>query len=937
MMAAKRIGAGAVVAAGIGRTTNGGIKYTHAQRWEEGELDVLFDVAFQWMVPGATKVLWYGHYEEGATTYNRLVYNYAERGSWLIDSLRAKGYEVDNTVGTADLITSSLLAPYDILVLPQLQGGPTGGDPDLLPDEAVEAIKSFVEGGKGLFIMESGDYDGYNYYKIQNKILDALNFGLFFQHDTLFDPDSPDDRYATAIVTNNEFGADYIAATGKNTIKLYKGATLELPEPGVVVGIAPRYQASMPGSVLTFTVSVFNKDEVEDTYSLVVDDNMGWGLSLSQTSLTVPARKTVETTLSVTIPIGADIGAEDSITVTATSTVKEGVSDTESIIVRAARQITPPIDDTYTHEARPTTKFGDKKTLFTGWYNGGSERVWLKFDLSGLPADLDIGKAKLWVYNYWLTGGGSLGVRAHGVDNDDWNEGTVNWNNQPSYGGMLGDIVPITETGWYSWDVTSFVKQEFAGDKKVSFSLIDIEEDTEVDHSTWFSSKEYEDYDKWPYLEIPLPYAVDVSIKPWTQDTSPGGTLTYTVTIQNVGSESDSYSLSVTDTQGWGPVIAQTQTTNLQYGESWTTTLTVTIPSDASPGTKNTITVTATSQTDPNVSDSYGAIAHAFVGEKLPPTDDAHVSSGYPHETYGDEDTLYLQSDTRGFKNERIFLKFDLSAIPSGSTITEAEILLWSRKAELSDMNAQLWSVTDDTWSEDLVTWGTQPGLVTLLDTVALKYSPPSEDMWVLWDVTEFVRSEFAGDQTASFGIRAEVESTSGRYRFNSKEWPSENERPHLKISYTTEPLPEGVNVSVSPSEKSDSPGETLTYTVTIVNVGDTDDTYDLTVTDTLAWGATVIPDSLTIAAGGSDTATVSVTIPEGTTSGVEDVITVKATSRTNPAVSDSATFTANVTAPPPIEGEFPITLIVIVVVIVILVAIVALMRSRRRAAPRWG
>ncbi|MBA7593793.1 hypothetical protein ES703_00726 [subsurface metagenome] len=105
------------------------------------------------------------------------------------------------------------------------------------------------------------------------------------------------------------------------------------------------------------------------------------------------------------------------------------------------------------------------------------------------------------------------------------------------------------------------------------------------------------------------------------------------------------------------------------------------------------------------------------------------------------------------------------------------------------------------------------------------------------------------------------------------------------------------VDVSISPETKSGPPGETLTYTVTTVNEGDAEDTYDLTATDALAWGASVSPNSLTIAAGGSDTATVSVVIPAGTASGIEDEITVKTTSRADLTVSDSATCIASAAA----------------------------------------
>jgi len=105
------------------------------------------------------------------------------------------------------------------------------------------------------------------------------------------------------------------------------------------------------------------------------------------------------------------------------------------------------------------------------------------------------------------------------------------------------------------------------------------------------------------------------------------------------------------------------------------------------------------------------------------------------------------------------------------------------------------------------------------------------------------------------------------------------------------------VEVSISPESKSGPPGGKLTYSVTVLNEGDVEDTYNLTVVDDLTWGATVSPTSLTIAAGRSGTATLSATIPAGTASGTEDEITVKATSRTVLTVSDSATCIASAAA----------------------------------------
>jgi len=49
IMWAEEVDAGAVVAAGFSRMTNGGENYPGKLNWKVGELDVLFDVAFRWM------------------------------------------------------------------------------------------------------------------------------------------------------------------------------------------------------------------------------------------------------------------------------------------------------------------------------------------------------------------------------------------------------------------------------------------------------------------------------------------------------------------------------------------------------------------------------------------------------------------------------------------------------------------------------------------------------------------------------------------------------------------------------------------------------------------------------------------------------------------------------------------------------------------------
>ena len=102
-----------------------------------------------------------------------------------------------------------------------------------------------------------------------------------------------------------------------------------------------------------------------------------------------------------------------------------------------------------------------------------------------------------------------------------------------------------------------------------------------------------------------------------------------------------------------------------------------------------------------------------------------------------------------------------------------------------------------------------------------------------------------------------------------------------------------GVSISISPSENSGLPTENLTYTVTVTNVGDLADNYDLTVGDNTGWPLTLSDNLLDIPVGENDNVTLSVTIPGDAEYNMEDLITVTATSRTDNTVKNSASCIA--------------------------------------------
>lgn len=104
----------------------------------------------------------------------------------------------------------------------------------------------------------------------------------------------------------------------------------------IIVSILPDENTGAPNEKVTFAVFVKNTGNVEDTYSLIAGDNTGWNFMLADDLIEHLAPSHVwETTLTVTIPRGAENRAESSVTVTATSQENMEVSDSATCTATA--------------------------------------------------------------------------------------------------------------------------------------------------------------------------------------------------------------------------------------------------------------------------------------------------------------------------------------------------------------------------------------------------------------------------------------------------------------------------------------------------------------------------------------------------------------------------------------------------------------------------
>ena len=163
-----------------------------------------------------------------------------------------------------------------------------------------------------------------------------------------------------------------------------------------------------------------------------------------------------------------------------------------------------------------------------------------------------------------------------------------------------------------------------------------------------------------------------------------------------------------------------------------------------------------------------------------PPTDDAYVSSDYPNNNYGSSENLRARYFADLEAKYPSYLKFDISSLPSGITVTEALLKLYVNY-RVTNSPIYVKSASDD-WDESTITWNNRASVgTTKLDVVTV-----NADGWFSWDVTSYVQDEVdAGESYISFYVMVDDLSQDSGCNFDSKEGTND---PQLEITYTYAP-----------------------------------------------------------------------------------------------------------------------------------------------------
>jgi hypothetical protein len=130
---------------------------------------------------------------------------------------------------------------------------------------------------------------------------------------------------------------------------------------------------------------------------------------------------------------------------------------------------------------------------------------------------------------------------------------------------------------------------------------------------------------------------------------------------------------------------------------------------------------------------------------------------------------------------ERSFVKFDLSPLPSGATITAATITLCRTNGSGGARTHELRSVTS-TWTETGLTWNNQP---TFAGSAGATLAVPSSAGCASADVRTDVQAWMLAAPNFGWRITDLVEATAPQVDWATRENSSTSDRPSLSVTYT--------------------------------------------------------------------------------------------------------------------------------------------------------
>jgi len=364
-------------------------------------------------------------------------------------------------------------------------------------------------------------------------------------------------------------------------------------------------------------------------------------------------------------------------TPTATATLSQTPTFTPTSTPVTSASTFTPIADAYVNAGSPTNNYG----LLTSLRVDASPdiRSYLRFNVQGLSGSVT--GATLRVY---ANSGSSLGYQARSVSDNTWGETTINYNNAPAVGSLLGSSGAFSAGAWTTVDVTSYI----TGNGVINLALTPLS-------NTAISLASRQSGANAPQLII---------------ETQGGSTPTPTLSPTLTFTPSPTATLTPTNTAGPSPTPTATAT------PSQTPTLTNTPTQTNTPTPTNTLGPSPTPTNTPIIN------TLTFI-----PVADAYVNAGSPTINYGSLTILRVD----GSPVLRSYLRFDVQGL--SGTVAQATLRIFANSSSSSGVIAS--SVSDNTWTETTLNYNNAPPVGTALGSSGSF----SGGAWIDIDVTSYI------------------------------------------------------------------------------------------------------------------------------------------------------------------------------------------------------
>jgi uncharacterized membrane protein len=749
--------------------------------------------------------------------------------------------------------------------------------------------------------------------------------------NNLFENIAPGDNRQTTLrvtVAGSPGNTDNLQVTAKsmdNTVENSATCQAHHALAGVNVTIVPTSENVPAGGPYDYAVTVTNNGDKPDTFNLSAIDNIipSWNPSLDDivtTLLNVGA--SFPTTLHVTMPDNVLPDNEDTITVTATSqgdnTVENSATCTlKRIIARGVQVEIVP---------SPNSAGPGENAVFT---------VTVK-NTGGL------------VDNYVLIEN----------DNSGWgptlSENSINVENGENRTVTLTVTIPTGAENGARDNIRVTVTSQTDNTIENTASCIA--------HAT-------------------VVRGVDVQVTPSVQENARRENVTFTVTVKNTGNVLDNYALTVGDNENWEPTLDDNLFANIAPGDNMQTTLMVTVPENAVPGTEDNITVTATSLIDNTIKDNESCTVRVAFTYGVKVSISPGENSAFP----GENVTFTVTVMNTGDNSDNFVLhagdnlQWELSLVdnlmeniaPEGQRTTKLTVSIPDNAAPdardnitVTASSSENENVTDNATCIAHSTVIARGVEVSISPTVAdgmpgdsLSYTvavtntgnvPDNYDLTVIdnagWSpsISEAtLEVPVRENSTATLGVTVPDNAAPGTSDMITVTATSQ-ENSVITASASCSGLAlllKRVEVRISPGYLSGSPGDTLYFVVYITNAGLARNSFDLRTSASGNWLSQVEPSSLTLDPDETENVTLSVLIPSNAKEGDTGIVEVRAISSSDQSVQGADTCRAIVFGAKPGGGVLSMSwiwiLLIAALIAVVVFTIGYLTRRRRRGGKR--